>query len=101
MSTGSPRTGSSVSTSEGSTSISVSPRFPSVWGEKIVLRVHSKEIAFQDLEDLGLSPGDHATVLRCIRRPFGMVLMTGPTASGKNTSLYAALIKLGPSARTP
>ena len=68
---------------------------PSVWGEKIVLRVHSKEIAFQDLEDLGLSPGDHAKVLRCIRRPFGMVLMTGPTASGKSTSLYAALIKLG------
>jgi type II secretory ATPase GspE/PulE/Tfp pilus assembly ATPase PilB-like protein len=68
---------------------------PTVWGEKIVLRIHSREIAFQDLEDLGLSAADHAKVLRGIRRPFGMVLMTGPTASGKSTSLYAALIKLG------
>jgi type IV pilus assembly protein PilB len=68
---------------------------PTVWGEKLVLRIHSKEIAFQDLEDLGLSAGDHAKLLRAIRRPFGMALMTGPTASGKSTSLYAALIKLG------
>lgn len=67
---------------------------PTVWGEKLVLRVHSQEIVLQDLEDLGLSPNDHAIVLRNIRRPYGLILMTGPTASGKSTSLYAMLMRL-------
>ena len=68
---------------------------PTVWGEKIVLRVHSKEIVLQDLEDLGLSARDYEIVLRSIRRPYGMVLMTGPTASGKSTSLYAMIMRIG------
>jgi type IV pilus assembly protein PilB len=67
---------------------------PTVWGEKLVLRVHSQEIVLQDLEDLGLSPRDHEIVLRNIRRPYGLILMTGPTASGKSTSLYAMLMRL-------
>jgi len=68
---------------------------PTVWGEKIVLRVHSKEIVLQDLEDLGLAHRDHEIVLRNIRRPHGMILLTGPTASGKSTSLYAMLMRIG------
>jgi type IV pilus assembly protein PilB len=68
---------------------------PTVWGEKIVLRVHSQEIVLQDLEDLGLSAADHAIVLRNTRRPYGLILMTGPTASGKSTSLYAMILRLG------
>ena len=67
---------------------------PTVWGEKIVLRVHSQEIVLQDLEDLGLSAADHTIVLRNIRRPYGLILMTGPTASGKSTSLYAMILRL-------
>ena len=68
---------------------------PTVWGEKVVLRVHSQEIVLQDLEDLGLSPLDHTKLLRNIRRPYGLILMTGPTASGKSTSLYAMIMRLG------
>jgi type II secretory ATPase GspE/PulE/Tfp pilus assembly ATPase PilB-like protein len=68
---------------------------PTVWGEKLVLRVHSREIVLQDLEDLGLTERDHEIVLRHLRRPYGMILMTGPTASGKSTSLYAMLMRLG------
>ena len=68
---------------------------PTLWGEKIVLRVLSRETILLDLEDLGLMAGDYATVLRNILRPFGMALVTGPTGSGKSTSLYAMLNRLG------
>jgi type IV pilus assembly protein PilB len=66
-----------------------------VWGEKVVMRVHPKQDVPLDLEDLGLSSADYEIVLRNLRRPFGMILVTGPTASGKTTSLYAILTKLG------
>jgi type IV pilus assembly protein PilB len=48
-----------------------------------------------DLEDLGLGGSDFDIVLRNILRPFGMVLITGPTGSGKTTSLYAMIMRLG------
>jgi type II secretory ATPase GspE/PulE/Tfp pilus assembly ATPase PilB-like protein len=60
---------------------------PTHWGEKVVLRVLSKENVILDLEDLGLGVSDFDIVLRNILRPFGMVLITGPTGSGKTTSL--------------
>ncbi|MFQ5899416.1 MAG: GspE/PulE family protein [Candidatus Methylomirabilia bacterium] len=68
---------------------------PALWGEKIALRVFSKESTVVDLEDLGLSAPDYQVVLRNVLRPFGMVLNTGPTGSGKSTTLYAMLIRLG------
>ena len=68
---------------------------PTHWGEKIVLRLLSRETILLDLEDLGLSQRDYATLLRNILRPFGMVLVTGPTGSGKSTTLYAVLMRLG------
>jgi type IV pilus assembly protein PilB len=68
---------------------------PTLWGEKIVLRVLNRESILLDLEDLGLTPSDYAVVLRNILRPFGMALVTGPTGSGKSTSLYAMLLRLG------
>jgi type IV pilus assembly protein PilB len=68
---------------------------PTMWGEKIVLRLLTRETILLDLEDLGLTPADYATVLRNILRPFGMALVTGPTGSGKSTSLYAMLNRLG------
>ena len=67
---------------------------PTHWGEKIVLRILSKEQVFLDLEDLGLSERDYKTVQRGILRPHGMVLVTGPTGSGKSTSLYAMMIRV-------
>ncbi len=68
---------------------------PTLWGEKLVLRVLPKEAIPLDLEDLGLAPPDYAIVLRNILRPFGMILITGPTGSGKSTTLYAMLSRLG------
>jgi type IV pilus assembly protein PilB len=68
---------------------------PALWGEKVVLRVLAKEGISQDLENLGLSDADYAILLRNLLRPFGMILITGPTGSGKTTSLYAMLNRLG------
>jgi type IV pilus assembly protein PilB len=68
---------------------------PTQWGEKLVLRILSKDNVIIDLEDLGLIPSDYEIVLRNILRPFGMVLITGPTGSGKSTTLYAMLMRIG------
>jgi type IV pilus assembly protein PilB len=68
---------------------------PTLWGEKIVMRVFSRESVLIDLEDLGLTARDYAIVLRNILRPFGMILITGPTGSGKTTTLYSMLVRLG------
>jgi type IV pilus assembly protein PilB len=67
---------------------------PTHWGEKVVMRVLSKEPAAIDLEALGLTPDDYQIMLKSIQRPFGMVLVTGPTGSGKTTTLYATLARL-------
>jgi type IV pilus assembly protein PilB len=68
---------------------------PTQWGEKLVLRVLAKESLLLDLEDLGLLGPDFETVMRNILRPYGMILVTGPTGSGKSTTLYAMLQRLG------
>nr|MDQ3828090.1 GspE/PulE family protein [Candidatus Tectomicrobia bacterium] len=68
---------------------------PTHWGEKVVMRVLSKENVILDLEDLGLGGADYDIVLRNILLPFGMILITGPTGSGKTTTLYAMLMRLG------
>jgi type IV pilus assembly protein PilB len=67
---------------------------PTHWGEKTVIRVLTKERAMLDLEDLGLAPADREIVIRNIQRPFGMILITGPTGSGKTTTLYATINRL-------
>jgi len=68
---------------------------PTAQGEKLVLRLLSKEAAFVDLEELGLASSDFDTVRANLLRPFGMILITGPTGSGKSTSLYGMLTRLG------
>ncbi len=67
---------------------------PTHWGEKLVLRVLSKEPAQIDLEALGLAADDYKVMLKSILRPFGMILVTGPTGSGKTTTLYATLTRI-------
>ena len=67
---------------------------PTHWGEKVVMRLLTKERAMLDLEDLGFLPADREIVTRNISRPFGMILITGPTGSGKTTTLYATLTRL-------
>jgi type IV pilus assembly protein PilB len=68
---------------------------PTQWGEKLALRVLSKETVYVDLEGLGLAPSDYEKLLAALFRPFGMVLVTGPTGCGKSTTLYAMLTRLG------
>jgi type IV pilus assembly protein PilB len=64
---------------------------PCVLGEKIVLRVMDRSFAMSKLEDLGLLPEQERLLLAALHRPFGAILVTGPTGSGKTTTLYTAL----------
>jgi type IV pilus assembly protein PilB len=68
---------------------------PTYWGEKVVMRVLTKETSALDIEDLGLVPADYPIVLKNLMRPFGMILITGPTGSGKTTTLYSMISRLG------
>ncbi|MCC6196665.1 MAG: type II secretion system ATPase GspE [Burkholderiales bacterium] len=63
-------------------------------GERVVLRLLDKEAARLDLTALGMSEPTRAAIDRLIREPHGIVLVTGPTGSGKTTTLYAALSRL-------
>ncbi len=67
---------------------------PTVRGEKVVMRVLDLSRDSQGIERLGLSDKDRATFMRMISRPNGIVLVSGPTGSGKTTSLYACLDQL-------
>jgi type IV pilus assembly protein PilB len=64
---------------------------PTHWGEKVVLRVLAREATTADLDNMGLTPADYDTIVQALTRPFGMILATGPTGSGKSTTLYAML----------
>ena len=67
---------------------------PTGAGERVVLRLLDKDAARLDLAALGMSDGTLASIDRLIREPHGIVLVTGPTGSGKTTTLYAALSRL-------
>jgi type IV pilus assembly protein PilB len=62
-----------------------------VWGEKIVMRILDNTTASLDLADLGFGEANYATFSRSFAKPHGMILVTGPTGSGKSTTLYATL----------
>lgn len=67
---------------------------PAAHGESIVMRLLGRSEVPLDLEQLGLPPIALAKLLRSLARPHGIVLLTGPTGSGKSTTLYAALSRL-------
>jgi len=67
---------------------------PTIYGESVVMRILDKEAINLDLKTLGMRDQDRAEMDRLIDLPHGMVLVTGPTGSGKTTTLYAALTKL-------
>ncbi|MCU0597935.1 MAG: GspE/PulE family protein [Desulfobacterales bacterium] len=67
---------------------------PVAFGEKVVMRIMDPQILFQDLEDLGFTKLDFERYNRMIQRPHGMVLVCGPTGSGKSTTLYSTLRRL-------
>jgi type IV pilus assembly protein PilB len=67
---------------------------PTIWGEKIVLRLLDKSNLQLDMAKLGFDPKPLADFKWAIGQPWGMVLVTGPTGSGKTTTLYSALSDL-------
>jgi type IV pilus assembly protein PilB len=64
---------------------------PTLFGEKIVIRILDPSSARLGIEALGYEPEEKARLLKAIERPYGMILVTGPTGSGKTVSLYTCL----------
>ncbi|MDR0788089.1 MAG: type IV-A pilus assembly ATPase PilB [Gemmatimonadota bacterium] len=67
---------------------------PTIFGEKVVLRILDRGNAPLDIHQFGMEAGSRDSFLRAILQPYGMVLVTGPTGSGKTTTLYAALARI-------
>ena len=67
---------------------------PSSYGERVVMRLLDKNNARLDLVDLGMTPTNQQTFAQLLRKPHGIILVTGPTGSGKSTTLYAGLTNI-------
>jgi type IV pilus assembly protein PilB len=67
---------------------------PTLFGEKVVMRLLDKSNLQLDMSKLGFDPPTLKDFLEAIHKPFGMILITGPTGSGKSTTLYSALSEL-------
>ena len=67
---------------------------PTIYGEHLVMRLLDMSSGIYSLEELGMSEEDQKKLKDAIKRPYGMILSTGPTGSGKSTSLYAILQNL-------
>ena len=67
---------------------------PSAYGESLVLRLLGQEMSIQKLADLGFRPDAVKIIESAISKPHGMILNTGPTGSGKSTTLYAMIMEL-------
>jgi type IV pilus assembly protein PilB len=67
---------------------------PTLFGEKVVMRLLDKSNLQLDMSKLGFDPQTLKDFLEAIRKPYGMILITGPTGSGKSTTLYSALSEL-------
>ncbi|MDD3266131.1 MAG: type IV-A pilus assembly ATPase PilB [Burkholderiales bacterium] len=72
---------------------------PTVFGEKAVLRILNRNAATLNIGELGLDDNQQQILLDAIKRPYGMILVTGPTGSGKTVTLYSILNLLNESSR--
>lgn len=72
---------------------------PTIWGENVVLRLLANAQTFRDFYELGMAAQVVEKMDRAIRNPHGILLVTGPTGSGKTTTLYTALDKLNEPSR--
>ncbi|MBP6629487.1 MAG: type II/IV secretion system protein [Kofleriaceae bacterium] len=79
-----------VATGQGDLDLRVSV-LPTYWGEKVVCRILDNRKAALPLDALGFEPEQRTAFERMIRNPYGLILVTGPTGSGKSTTLYSAL----------
>ncbi|MES2470902.1 MAG: GspE/PulE family protein [Patescibacteria group bacterium] len=65
--------------------------FPAYFGEKVVMRILDQEKGVKKLDDIGMSKENLSLIKDAIKRPYGLILITGPTGSGKSTTLYSML----------
>jgi len=65
--------------------------FPTQYGEKVVMRILDQEKGIRTLEELGLSVSNLSLLKKSVQMPYGIILITGPTGSGKSTTLYSML----------
>ncbi len=65
--------------------------FPTYYGEKVVMRILDQSQGLRTLDDMGFSETNLQLIRKTIKRPYGLILITGPTGSGKSTTLYAML----------
>jgi general secretion pathway protein E len=70
---------------------------PTAFGEKLVMRIFDPEVLMRDFKDLGFSQEEHEIWQKLIKEPGGILLVTGPTGSGKTTTLYTTLKQLATS----
>lgn len=65
--------------------------FPAYYGEKVVMRILDQEKGVKSLDDIGFSERNLTAIRNAMKRPYGLILISGPTGSGKSTTLYAML----------
>lgn len=65
--------------------------FPTFYGEKVVIRILDQDKGIKKLSELGLSKGNLAKIMKALEEPYGLILISGPTGSGKSTTLYSML----------
>ncbi len=68
--------------------------FPTVSGEKVVMRLLDKESGIKSLEEIGITGRGFDKLVEGLSKPYGLTIVTGPTGSGKSTTLYASLVRL-------
>jgi len=65
--------------------------FPTYYGEKVVMRILDQSQGLRTLDDMGFTKRNLESIRRALQRPYGLILITGPTGSGKSTTLYSML----------
>lgn len=65
--------------------------FPTYFGEKVVMRILDQQKGVQPIDQLGMSTRDYDMITRALKRPYGLILISGPTGSGKTTTLYSMI----------
>lgn len=65
--------------------------FPAYYGEKVVMRILDQEKGVKKLDEMNITPKNLAMIKDALQRPYGLILITGPTGSGKSTTLYSML----------